>query len=157
MYKVCITKWGLDKKNKKHEAGAILRVLAQRVGKPTQISLRGRPVDVNKIEYYFKRKGILIEDVIRSDSPPPSDMDLICRTPSPVASPVMMQTMEWTQPSFRGAPPASNETQVIASEAIPRRIEAPDGLKIVEYLFADIREYMIGCCAYGFIGLELMA
>lgn len=143
MYKDRISAWGIDKKTKDHEARAILRLHAQRIGKPTQMRLRGRPVNINKIESYFKRKGILVEDVLSADSVPSLDIDLVCRRPSPITSPVACRAIISTRLNFPRTSPenfASHGSQVVAAGTLRRRIEAPDGLKIVELIFADMRE-----------------
>ena len=147
MYKTRITKWGLDKKVKEPEARAVLQLHAQRRGRPTEMRLRGQTVDVHKFEYYFKRKGISIQDVLSSDSAPPSDIDLVCKTPSPTTTPIPTSvatattvTASETSPEARGL----RQYPSVFSATISPRIEAPDGLKTVEYLFMDIREFVIG-------------
>ena len=144
MYKTRINKWGLDKKNKEHEARAILKLHVQRRGKPTEMRLRGRPVNVDRLQCYFKRKGLLIDDVLESTSAPQSNMDLVCKTPSPPSTPVMTRTLS-ARPVLDDMLPEMiipDGTPIVFTETIPRRFEDPDGLKTVEYLFADIREYM---------------
>ena len=152
MYKTRITKWGLDKKTKEREARAILRLHAQRRDKPTKMRLRGQPVDVNRIQTYFKRKGISVEDVLSPESNSNSDvdlftdMDLVCRTPSPSVS-----LDDAAHASLTGVSVQEVPVETLArlprghfiSNAIPPRIEAPGMLKMVEELFADIREFMM--------------
>lgn len=109
-------------------------------------------MNVSKVEGYLKRKGISIEDVLSASAPPPSDLDLICRTPSPVASPSTDRFVTSSNgPSFHNTSPedaASCGAHVDATGRIPVRIEAPDGLKIVEDMFADIREYVMGTVGF---------
>jgi hypothetical protein len=61
MYKARITKWGLDKKTKEAEAWAMLRIKMQRnaVGKDSNFRVRGKPVTIEDVLRYFKRKGIV--------------------------------------------------------------------------------------------------
>ena len=80
MYKSRIRTWGLDKKIKENEARAIIHMLARHRGTANHIQLRGRRVDIKAVESHFKRKGILIADVLSTDAPHVSD--LICETPN---------------------------------------------------------------------------
>jgi hypothetical protein len=60
MYKSRIRKWKLDKKNKSLEMDAVMRKEVQRnaIGKATTFRLRGRPVDLEDVFRYFKRKKV---------------------------------------------------------------------------------------------------
>jgi hypothetical protein len=59
MYKTRVQKWGLDKKTKEPEAWAILRIKMARdlVGKDSAFRVRGKPVTIDDVLRYFKRKG----------------------------------------------------------------------------------------------------
>jgi tetratricopeptide (TPR) repeat protein len=65
MYKTRVQKWGLDKKTKEPEAWAILRIKMARdlVGKDSAFRVRGKPVTIDDVLRYFKRKGIANPDV----------------------------------------------------------------------------------------------
>jgi hypothetical protein len=95
MYKNKITSWGFDKKHKLHEVQAIIRKRAQRsaAGKRTTFYLRGRPVDLDDIERYLKRKRRSIEaDRLGSIPTPP---DLVCLSvPASPQSPEMFRPLE---------------------------------------------------------------
>lgn len=149
MYQSRITKWGIDKNNKELEAYAIIRLNHQRIGKPsTETLLRGRPVDVRKTEMYLKRKGISIEDVLNSSSncAPAEDLNLVCRTPPPVESQAASHGSTLVIPSsheMSSLGVVSSRSLVDAAGQIPQRIELPDGLRIVESIFMEIREFMM--------------
>jgi Tetratricopeptide repeat len=87
MYKSHITKWKLDKKNKKHEIMALVRKKTQRdaVGKGTAFYIRGRPADLEDAFRYLKRRKISINDAINQSATTPPD--LRCYTPEAVPSP----------------------------------------------------------------------
>ena len=82
MYKDRITKWRLEKKNKQIDMLAILRKKTQRdaVGKQSSFRVRGRPVTIEEVLHYFKRKKSA-GDEDAYNAPTPSDVS--CRTPSP--------------------------------------------------------------------------
>ena len=168
MFKSRIKKWKLDKNNRLDEVKIIVRIHAQRRGKPTRMFLRGRPVPINKVKFYLKRKGISVQDVLNSTAKVPPDLDLVCETPSetsPVLSPSTMESM--TPTSFgtleeEESSPRIQEGQRLTSievsrrpetlgpletagVTIPRRIESPNPLKAAEYLFAKIPDYIDGC------------
>ena len=142
MFKSRITKWGLDKKIKEREARAILKILAQRNVRLTKLRLRGQSVDIPKLENYFSRKGISIEDVLSSDCPSSSSVDLVCRSLSPAVNPSSEGSLPSMLPTASPDAFVSRELSIGSSGAIPPRLEAPDGLKMVEHLFVDVCEYM---------------
>src|SRR6266536_1669406 len=88
MYKSRITKWGLDKKNKKSDMALILCKKTQRdaIGKDTTFRVRNRPVSIEEVHRYFKRKGG-IQDLSPPGTPPDTPPHISYRTPSPVCSP----------------------------------------------------------------------
>src|SRR5271156_1601789 len=95
MYKNKITSWGFDKKHKLHEVQAIIRKRAQRsaAGKRTTFYLRGRPVDLDDVERYLKRKRSSIE-ADRFDSAP-TPPDLVCLSvPASPQSPEKFRPLE---------------------------------------------------------------
>ncbi|PMD39544.1 hypothetical protein L207DRAFT_428284, partial [Hyaloscypha variabilis F] len=59
-YKVQINKWKLDKTYKEAEARAVLRKKIQRdaLGKDSVFRVRGKPVTIENVRRYFKRRGI---------------------------------------------------------------------------------------------------
>ncbi len=105
--------------------------------------LRGQPAYIAKIEHYFKRKGISIEDILSSASPPPSKTDLVCRSPSPATVSPTEQSVSLMVATTSAGPYSFHEYPTAVSGVIPPRMEAPDGLKIVEYLFADVQDYVM--------------
>lgn len=79
MYKSRIRKWGIDKNLKEYEARAIIHMHARRQGRATQIQLRGRTINIESVQQYFRRKRINIKDILSSS--PVTIPDLICHTP----------------------------------------------------------------------------
>lgn len=150
MYRSRITKWGLDKNIKEHEARAIVQMHAQRRGRPTQTELRGQIVDFARIESYLTRKGLSIRDVLKSATGLPQPMDIVCRTPSPQLGP-NMATASYA-PSLNSTmlgDPFLIGPYVFMLTTIAPRIESSKGLKTIEHLVADIAEYMTGCSKIG--------
>ena len=149
MYNTRIKQWGITKNEKEHEARAIVRLHHQRIGKPsTEMSLRRRPVNVRKSEMHLKRKGISIEDVLSSSSncAPAEDLDLVCRTPPPVEPQAASRVGVFVEPSSHEVSllgVVSSRSFIDAPGGIAKRVELPDGLKIVETMFADLREFMM--------------
>ncbi len=90
MYKARIAKWGLDKKTKEAEAWAVLRVKVRRdaVGKDSEFRVRGKPVTVEDVLRYFKRKGIMHPEVPpqRSEASTPPAIEYWTPIPSPKPS-----------------------------------------------------------------------
>lgn len=87
MWKNKIKEWGLDKKNKKDDVLAILRKKAERdaAGKKTVFRLRGRDVNLEKVQKYVTRNHIsetTIGELVASR--PQTPPDLQCFTPEPV-------------------------------------------------------------------------
>ncbi|EXJ76325.1 uncharacterized protein A1O5_00833 [Cladophialophora psammophila CBS 110553] len=101
MYKSRIRAWRLDKKNKRTEVQEILRLRENRklLGKKSAFILRDRPVDMDDVERYVKRTGLLVqqaEPMSSGSSPLP---DLICftppPTPHPLSAPASLRNVEW--------------------------------------------------------------
>lgn len=69
---------GFTKKLKEHEARAIIHMHARQHGRATQIQLRGRTINIESVQQYFKCKRIDIKDVL--DSSLVTIPDLICHT-----------------------------------------------------------------------------
>ena len=90
MYKSRITKWKIDKNNKESDMAVILRKKTQRdaVGKGSSFRVRGKPVEIQEIMRYFKRKGTKQNPAFRVASPTVTTPSyIVCSTPSPVPSP----------------------------------------------------------------------
>ncbi|ETI19309.1 hypothetical protein G647_09141 [Cladophialophora carrionii CBS 160.54] len=85
MYKSRIARWGLDKKNKRHEVKEILWQRASRrsLGKKSEFVLRGRNVDIADLERYARRAGLALYPDHRPPTEPAVGHDLICYTPPP--------------------------------------------------------------------------
>ena len=101
MYKNHITKWKLDKRNKKSEIMAVVRKKRQRdaVGKASEFHLRGRLVDLGNVHRYLKRKGMSIENAIELNAATPPE--LRCCTPDTVPrSPASPEIFEGPQRVF---------------------------------------------------------
>ncbi|KIW62935.1 hypothetical protein, variant [Phialophora macrospora] len=86
MYKARIARWGLDKKNKRHEVKEILWRRAGRklLGKESEFVLGGRVVDMADVERYARRAGLDLypEHDSRAESSTVI-RDLVCYTPPP--------------------------------------------------------------------------
>lgn len=98
MYKSRIKKWGLDKKTKEAEAWALLRIKMRRdaVGKNSAFGVRGKPVTIEDVLRYFKRKGILDPEVVpqpHEASTPPA-IDYWTPIPSPKPGNTTVQAPE---------------------------------------------------------------
>ncbi|PVH74616.1 hypothetical protein DL98DRAFT_604071 [Cadophora sp. DSE1049] len=83
MYKDRITRWGLAKNIKKHEAAALLRLKSERdaMGKQTSIELHDRPLGMGRLLRHTKGKGL--ENTCHTVSSIPSYVR--CKTPPPGA------------------------------------------------------------------------
>jgi hypothetical protein len=66
MYKMHITKWELDKRNKEKEVMAIVCKKRQRdtKGKRSEFYIRGRLVSIEDVHRYLKRRKMSVEDAI---------------------------------------------------------------------------------------------
>ncbi|ETI22127.1 hypothetical protein G647_06199 [Cladophialophora carrionii CBS 160.54] len=85
-WKSRITRWGLSKNNRQHEAEAVLlKKQARKVqGKETKFSVRGRNVDIARIQRYAKRKRLDLSSIDEASSPIVRAMQTIrWQTPSP--------------------------------------------------------------------------
>jgi len=120
MYKARITKWGLDKKTKEAEALALLRIKTQRdaVGKNSAFRVRGKPVTIDDVLRYFKRKGIIHPEVTphspKASTPPAIEYWTPLPSPRPGTSTIQVPEQEDVQSeadllNFRGA-----ETNVLS-------------------------------------------
>jgi hypothetical protein len=91
MYKARIAKWGLDKKTKEAEAWALLRIKMQRgaIGKDSAFRVREKPVTVEDILRYFKRKGIMHPEVMPQPCEASTPPAIECWTPIPSPKPGM--------------------------------------------------------------------
>ncbi len=91
MYKARITKWGLDKKIKEAEAWALLRIKMQRgaIGKDSAFRVRGKPVTIENVLRYFKRKGIVHPEVLPQPPEALTPPAIECWTPIPSPRPGM--------------------------------------------------------------------
>ena len=114
MYKARITKWGLDKKTKEAEALALLRIKTQRdaVGKNSAFRVRGKPVTIDDVLRYFKRKGIIHPEVAphspKASTPPAIEYWTPLPSPRPGTTTIQVPEEEDVQSEadlldFRGA------------------------------------------------------
>ena len=101
MYKSRFDKWGLQKNCKSNEMKAIARKKVERdaIGKASLFRVRGRPVEIEEVLRYFKRKSHLSlqELVVREMSPRSA-------TPSDI---------EVTTPGAASPPPSSNDAHFV--------------------------------------------
>lgn len=89
MYKNQITKWKLDKKTKEEEAWAVLRVQMRRelCGKDSAFRVRGKPLTIDDVLRYFKKKGVLHPDPSIRQSGAPTPPAVEYWTPKPDSVP----------------------------------------------------------------------
>ena len=140
MYKSRIHKWGLDKKLKEREARAIVHMHARRRGKATRMLLRGKAVDIKTAQSHLKRKGITVEDALKTiDDPLP---DLICETPRMSPGPLSpnSQSQKARTDTIEST---SSQLQVLIERRRPQHLDSPTLLKTAELLFMDIRECVL--------------
>ncbi|MCJ1353456.1 MAG: hypothetical protein MMC33_003442 [Icmadophila ericetorum] len=64
IYKSQFTQWGVFKNNREQEAIPILRKRLEHSRKPIDVQLRGRCVQLHRLENYAKRKKITNNDII---------------------------------------------------------------------------------------------
>jgi Clr5 domain/Fungal Zn(2)-Cys(6) binuclear cluster domain len=74
MYQRKIAQWGLEKKTKRTEMSAILRIVKEReaAGQESIFRIRGRRFDIEEVYRYFKRRGEDPNKLDVQDSPIPS-------------------------------------------------------------------------------------
>ena len=98
MYKTRITRWGLDKKNKKCDMEAIVRKHSdrQRIGKRSNFRVRGKAVDYEDVVRYFHRRGESIDDVVARRGASKTPEAVACFTPilSPIRTPEALAVPE---------------------------------------------------------------
>ncbi|KAL8669640.1 MAG: hypothetical protein Q9168_005783 [Polycauliona sp. 1 TL-2023] len=156
MYKARIRKWGLDKKIKEHEARAMIHLFHGSFDKSAVIRLRGRPVDHRKVERYFHRKGIAIDQVLRTPAVVVSDVTM--DVPTSLATVVRTSSRKGNDASSRQdsdsttASFAEDElpTGGLASTGSPRYMSSPDDFMIAESVFAGVHEYVLQSFGLGF-------
>jgi hypothetical protein len=89
MYKRHITLWNLRKNTREEEALAMIRKKSLRdaAGKESAFRVRGKPVSMENVFQYFKRKGISDPETSASNMNAPTPSALSCWTPTPSSSP----------------------------------------------------------------------
>ena len=154
MYKSRITKWKLDKRNKGHEMAVIVRKKVRRdaVGKESTFRLRGRPVDLEDLFCYLKRKKIPIPQGATPDAATPSDMS--CWTPRSTSSPGPIlgsprlsgdggAKMDQFDDYYQHDEVSDSVMQSLVS-ALPRSVTPPQHLVLSEQLRNAIKIYISG-------------
>ncbi|KAI0890593.1 uncharacterized protein GGS22DRAFT_15686 [Annulohypoxylon maeteangense] len=129
MYKIRFNKWGLHKKLRAHQVAELLVQRGKRaaVGKSSVSFVGGRKIDADRLNTYLRRVSparrkelvaILSGRVEMAGSQKRSIEDIICRTPSPEPEP--------------------------AIETVPRRLDAPDSLRLPEECMQIVQAYIGG-------------
>ncbi|KAI1213909.1 uncharacterized protein F4807DRAFT_204933 [Annulohypoxylon truncatum] len=129
MYKIRFNKWGLHKKLRAHQVAELLVQRGKRaaVGKPSVSFVGGRKIDADRLNTYLRRVSparrkeliaILSGRAEMASTQKRSIEDIICRTPSPEPEPEM--------------------------EMVPRRLEAPDSLRLPEECMQIVQTYVGG-------------
>ncbi|KAI1106617.1 hypothetical protein F4804DRAFT_5811 [Jackrogersella minutella] len=127
MYKIRFNKWGLHKKLRAHQVAELLVQRGKRaaVGKTSVSFVHGRKIDSDRLNTYLRRvsparrkelMAILSGRVEMAGTSKRSIEDIICRTPSPEPEP----------------------------ELVPRRLDAPDSLRLPEECIQIIQNYVGG-------------
>ncbi|OTA69158.1 hypothetical protein K449DRAFT_86696 [Hypoxylon sp. EC38] len=127
MYKIRFNKWGLHKKLRAHQVAELLVQRGKRaaVGKTSVSFVHGRKIDSDRLNTYLRRvspsrrkelMAILSGNVELGPAQKRSIEEIICRTPSPEPEP----------------------------EPMPRRIEAPDSLRLPEECMQIVQSYVNG-------------
>lgn len=98
MYRERVKSWGLDKNLKDREMRAAVRKLGDRVaeGKLSNLYIRGRKTDFQKVVRHWKRKNLEIADVLvlRSMSKTPDGVEWLTPLPSPIMTPEVLAVPE---------------------------------------------------------------
>ncbi|KAI8962351.1 Clr5 domain-containing protein [Daldinia sp. FL1419] len=127
MYKIRFNRWGLHKKLRAHQVAELLVQRGRRaaVGKSSVSYVHGRKVDADRLNAYLRRVSPASRDeliAILSGKIEPADAqrrsieEIICRTPSPE----------------------------LESASIPKRVEAPNSLRLPEECMQIVRSYVGG-------------
>ncbi|KAI2619429.1 Clr5 domain-containing protein [Hypomontagnella submonticulosa] len=125
MYKIRFNKWGLHKKLRAHQVAELLVQRGRRaaVGKTSVSFVHGRKIDSDRLNTYLRRvsparrkelMAILSGKVELGSAQKRSIEEIICRTPSP------------------------------EPEEVPRRLEAPDNLRLPEECMQIVQSYVGG-------------
>ena len=130
IYKTYISKWKLDKKNKRSEMMAIVHKNRQRAdaGKRSVFRVRGKEIDMQEVERYLERAGLSTDDIIAQRSSSVTSPSIECWTP--VCSPRMTNAGEEDMP-------------------VPSSMTTPQTLRGPEIVFRCIRDYISGMCDGG--------
>jgi hypothetical protein len=152
MYKSRVRKWKLGRKNKSLEMDAIMHKKVRRdaIGKATTFRLRGRPVDLEDVFRYFKRKKILVPQVATSDATTPSDVSY--RTPRSSPGPTHASPRGSADGGARILPNYDiyhyDETSEFVMQSLisplPRSVTPPQHLVLPEQLSNAIKIYFSG-------------
>ncbi|KAI1390187.1 uncharacterized protein F4822DRAFT_227967 [Hypoxylon trugodes] len=129
MYKIRFNKWGLHKKLRAHQVAELLVQRGRRaaVGKTSVAFVHGRKIDSDRLNTYLRRVSparrkellaILAGGTELAGSQKRSIEEIICRTPSPEPEP--------------------------ESVPAPRRLDAPDGLRLPEECMQIVQSYIGG-------------
>ncbi|KAI1142727.1 hypothetical protein F5Y05DRAFT_401584 [Hypoxylon sp. FL0543] len=127
MYKIRFNKWGLHKKLRAHQVAELLVQRGKRAaaGKSSVSFVHGRKIDTDRLNTYLRRvspsrrkelMAMLSGKVELGAAQKRSIEEIICRTPSPDPEP----------------------------ELLPRRVEAPDDLRLPEECMQIVRSYVSG-------------
>ncbi|KAI2615700.1 hypothetical protein GGR54DRAFT_265572 [Hypoxylon sp. NC1633] len=126
MYKIRFNKWGLHKKLRAHQVAELLVQRGKRaaIGKTSVSFVHGRKVDADRLNTYLRRVSPArrkeLEAILSGRSELSAaqrrSIEIICRTPSPEPEP----------------------------EPVPRRLEAPDGLRLPEECVQIVYSYVSG-------------
>src|SRR3569833_4765842 len=85
MFKTRLTRWGYFKNNREADAMAILQLKRQRdaAGKPSEIQVSGRTVQLHQVSKYLRRKKIPLSAALDQNQKTALARYITLRTPSP--------------------------------------------------------------------------
>ena len=131
MYKSRFNQWEIFKNNRECEAIPILRKRLQNPETAASIQLRGRPIEVQKLENYAKRKKLTNNDIIRSRAV----------TPPGVQLQTLNDDTHMTDSARLAAATVSNAL-LVRRTGIQPCLQSPSTPGVPELVFADIHLYM---------------
>ncbi|KAH8174365.1 clr5 domain-containing protein [Sarocladium implicatum] len=124
MFKTRVKAWGIDKKLKNPEVFAIMVLKRDRdaIGKASEFTIRGHPVDMDNINRYIRRNPELITRLHAGDRPTTQALaEVQCRTPD-------LRLLPQLLPSAIGAThqslPAQREVLVLLKEYVEQSFDS---------------------------------
>lgn len=131
MYKSRFNQWGIFKNNRECEAIPILRKRLQNPETPVSIELRGRPIEVQRLENYAKRRKLTANDIVRSRAVTPPEVQL---------QTLNEHTYMIDSASLTAA--TVSDALLVRRTSIQPCLQSPNTPGVPELVFAEIHHYM---------------